>query len=98
MATLPTALNLPSLQLDPRRTFIAALVLANKFAQDKCYSNRTWAKLVGLKPREISRCERALGDTLRWRLWVCTTPESHARLRRDGSDTDLSLYSVTYII
>ncbi|KAI0032234.1 hypothetical protein K488DRAFT_12871, partial [Vararia minispora EC-137] len=54
----------------PRRVFIAALVLATKFAQDKCYSNRAWAKLAGLPPREIGRCERALGDALGWRLWV----------------------------
>eukprot|EP00918_Siedleckia_nematoides_P037457 GHVU01081228.1.p1 GENE.GHVU01081228.1~~GHVU01081228.1.p1 ORF type:complete len:466 (-),score=27.06 GHVU01081228.1:514-1911(-) len=69
-ASLPPAPDLPSPLLDPRRTFIAALVLASKFAQDKCYSNRAWAKLAGLPPREIGRCERALGDALGWRLWV----------------------------
>jgi hypothetical protein len=49
---------------------MGALVLAAKFVQDKCYSNRAWAKLCGLPPREVSRCERALGDALGWRLWV----------------------------
>lgn len=39
---------------------MGALVLAAKFMQDKCYSNRAWAKLYGLPPREVSRCERAL--------------------------------------
>ncbi|VDC03413.1 unnamed protein product [Peniophora sp. CBMAI 1063] len=68
--TLPPVPNLPSPLLDPRRTFIAALILASKFSQDKCYSNRAWAKLAGLPPREIGRCERALGDALGWRLWV----------------------------
>jgi len=47
-----------------------ALVLAAKLVQDKCYSNRTWAKLCGLSPREVGRCERALRDALDWRLWV----------------------------
>ncbi|KAF8650433.1 hypothetical protein AX16_005236 [Volvariella volvacea WC 439] len=56
--------------LCPRRTFLASLILASKFMQDKCYSNRAWAKLSGLPPREISRCERALGEALEWRLWV----------------------------
>ncbi|KAJ3869743.1 hypothetical protein EV359DRAFT_29234 [Lentinula novae-zelandiae] len=62
--------HLPSPLLCPRRTFLASLILASKFTQDKCYSNRAWAKLSGLPPREIGRCERALGDALDWRLWV----------------------------
>lgn len=62
--------QLPSPLLCPRRVFMASLVLAAKFVQDKCYSNRAWAKLCGLPPREVSRCERAVGDALEWRLWV----------------------------
>lgn len=38
--------------------------------QDRSYSNKAWAKLAGLAPREIGRCERALGEALEWRLWV----------------------------
>ncbi len=71
LAPLPP---LPSPLLCPRRAFLASLILASKFMQDKCYSNRAWAKLSGLPPREISRCERALGDALGWRLWVGKTP------------------------
>ncbi|KAG8861692.1 hypothetical protein FRB96_002649 [Tulasnella sp. 330] len=56
--------------LDARRTFLAALVLATKFIQDKAYSNKAWAKLSGLAGREVGRCERALGGALGWRLWV----------------------------
>ncbi|KAH7876170.1 uncharacterized protein C8R40DRAFT_1009559, partial [Lentinula edodes] len=54
----------------PRRTFIAALVLASKFNNDKPISNRTWSKLCNLSPLEIGRCERELGIALDWRLWV----------------------------
>ena len=61
---------LPSPLLCPRRAFLASLILASKFTQDKCYSNRAWAKLSGLPAREIGRCERALGEALEWRLWV----------------------------
>ncbi|KAK1218799.1 hypothetical protein PQX77_018476 [Marasmius sp. AFHP31] len=71
LAPLPP---LPSPLLCPRRAFLASLILASKFTQDKCYSNRAWAKLSGLPPREIGRCERALGDALEWRLWVGKTP------------------------
>ncbi|KAF8954724.1 hypothetical protein BDZ97DRAFT_1588381, partial [Flammula alnicola] len=54
----------------PRNTFLASLILASKFFQDKCYSNRPWAKLSVLPPREIGRCERALGQALEWSFWV----------------------------
>ncbi|TFK68657.1 hypothetical protein BDN72DRAFT_858209 [Pluteus cervinus] len=66
--------DLPSPLLCPRRAFLASLILASKFTQDKCYSNRAWAKLCGLPPREISRCEHALGEALEWRLWVVPHP------------------------
>ncbi|KAF8894059.1 hypothetical protein BD779DRAFT_1754040 [Infundibulicybe gibba] len=72
--SLPPLPPLPSPLLCPRRAFLASLILASKFTQDKCYSNRAWAKLSGLPPREIGRCERALGDALEWRLWVGKTP------------------------
>ncbi|KDQ21547.1 hypothetical protein BOTBODRAFT_40294 [Botryobasidium botryosum FD-172 SS1] len=60
----------PAVLLDPRRTVLASIVLAAKFLQDRAYSNRAWAKLTGLDPIEVTRCERALGDALSWRLWV----------------------------
>lgn len=85
---------LPSPLLCPRRAFLAALILASKFLQDRCYSNRAWAKLSGLPPREVGRCERALGDALQWRLWVgkkATVPEDHARsVLRTRSESSLT--------
>lgn len=33
----------------PRRTFLSALVLANKFLHDRVYSNRAWGKVSGLE-------------------------------------------------
>jgi PHO85 cyclin-5 len=41
-------LPLPSPLLYPRRSFLVALILASKLTQDKCYSNRAWAKLSSL--------------------------------------------------
>jgi len=92
-----TSASLPSPLLCPRRTFLASVILASKFSQDKCYSNRAWAKLSGLPPREIVRCERALGQVLGWRLWVgktslssqspCSTPpvKQIVRSQSEGS-------------
>lgn len=73
-ASLPPLPPLPSPLLCPRRAFLASLILASKFMQDRCFSNRAWAKLSGLPPREIGRCERALGEALEWRLWVGKLP------------------------
>jgi PHO85 cyclin-5 len=80
-APLPPLPPLPSPLLCPKRAFLASLILASKFTQDRCYSNRAWAKLCSLPPREMGRCERALGEALQWRLWVgkkSTTPASPA--------------------
>ncbi|CAA7261674.1 unnamed protein product [Cyclocybe aegerita] len=94
--------TLPSPLLCPRRAFLASLILASKFSQDKCYSNRAWAKLSGLPPREIGRCERALGQALDWRLWVgkvasaSVTPTSTPPIRtviRTQSESSLSIGS-----
>ncbi|VDC04839.1 unnamed protein product [Peniophora sp. CBMAI 1063] len=79
--------------LDPRRTFIAALVLASKFSQNKSYSNHAWTKLAGLPPREIGRCERALGYALGWRLWVGKASaqiQQQRPLSRATTEPDLS--------
>lgn len=83
---LPPLPPLPSPLLCPRRSFLAALILASKFTQDKCYSNRAWAKLAGLPAREIGRCERALGEALEWRLWVGKLPCPRGPVSRSRSD------------
>ncbi|KAI1791931.1 hypothetical protein LXA43DRAFT_972750 [Ganoderma leucocontextum] len=75
-SSLPPLPALPSPLCCPHRTFLACLILASKFIQDRSYSNWAWAKLAGLPPREIGRCERALGDALEWRLWVGKIPAS----------------------
>ena len=83
----------PSPLLCPRRTFLASLILASKFMQDRCYSNRAWAKLSGLPPREIGRCERALGEALEWRLWVGKLPAAQSTsgrpLTKSKSESDI---------
>ncbi|KAG9125202.1 hypothetical protein FRC07_008583 [Ceratobasidium sp. 392] len=60
----------PSPLIDPRRTFLASLVLVLKFLLDKAFSNKAWAKLSGLKALKVGKCKRALGTALNWHLWV----------------------------
>ncbi|KAG8697003.1 hypothetical protein FRC08_006792 [Ceratobasidium sp. 394] len=71
----------PSPLIDPRRTFLASLVLASKFLLDKAFSNKAWARLSGLEALEVGKCERALGTALNWRLWV---GRGLLRMRRAG--------------
>ncbi|KAJ3933442.1 MAG: hypothetical protein NXY57DRAFT_959935 [Lentinula lateritia] len=61
---------LPSPLLCPRRTFLATVILAMKFLHDGAHSNSEWAHLCRLTPREVSTCERVVGNALHWRLWV----------------------------
>ena len=95
-----TSASLPSPLLCPRRTFLASVILASKFSQDKCYSNRAWAKLSGLPPREIGRCVRALGQALGWRLWVGKTSlSSHTpcplkQIARSQSESSILIHSI----
>src|SRR6267154_2131833 len=74
LAPLPPLL---SPLLCPHHTFLASLILASKFMQDCCYLNHAWAKLSGLPPPEIGRCECALGEALEWRLCVGKLPAAH---------------------
>ncbi|CAE6473042.1 hypothetical protein ACGC1H_006002 [Rhizoctonia solani] len=56
--------------LDPRRVYLAAIILGSKFLLDRTYTNKTWAGVSGLEALEVGRCERALAEALQWRLWI----------------------------
>lgn len=53
-----------------RRMFLAALVCASKFLQDRNYSSRAWSKISGLSVQEINANERALLNMLEYQLFV----------------------------
>ncbi|KAJ3151375.1 hypothetical protein HDU89_002214 [Geranomyces variabilis] len=64
-----------------RRMFLAALILANKYLQDKNYSMKAWAKICGLDAAELCANERlflrAVGYDLfvqqaQWAKWSST--------------------------
>ncbi|CAE6474341.1 unnamed protein product [Rhizoctonia solani] len=67
---LPLPLAPVSALLDPRRVLLAVMVLAHKFHLDKTWTNKAWAKVSGLEPREVGRCERTLAIALGHRLWA----------------------------
>ncbi|CAK7268808.1 PHO85 cyclin-5 [Sporothrix epigloea] len=53
-----------------RRMFLAALILASKYLQDRNYSSRAWSKISGLSTAEINQNESAFLHAINWRLHV----------------------------
>lgn len=54
-----------------RRMFLAALILASKYLQDRNYSARAWSKISGLATHEINQNEMAFLYAVNWKLHIC---------------------------
>lgn len=53
-----------------RRMFLAALILASKYLQDRNYSARAWSKISGLNTQEINQNEIAFLLAVNWKLHI----------------------------
>ncbi|KAJ5699124.1 hypothetical protein N7462_001129 [Penicillium macrosclerotiorum] len=53
-----------------RRMFLAALILASKYLQDRNYSARAWSKISGLNTLEINQNELMFLEAVQWRLHI----------------------------
>jgi len=53
-----------------RRMFLAALILASKYLQDRNYSTRAWSKISGLRACEINTNEMAFLSAVNWKLHI----------------------------
>lgn len=53
-----------------RRMFLAALILASKYLQDRNYSARAWSKISGLDSLEINQNEMTFLLAVNWKLHV----------------------------
>ncbi|KAI8067653.1 cyclin-domain-containing protein [Gilbertella persicaria] len=53
-----------------RRMFLAALISAHKYLQDKTYKNSAWSKVSGLNVQEINHAEKVMLQLLDYRLFV----------------------------
>lgn len=56
-----------------RRMFLAALILASKYLQDRNYSARAWSKISGLNTLEINMNEMTFLKAVNWRLHISET-------------------------
>ncbi|KAI1938044.1 PHO85 cyclin-5 [Ophidiomyces ophidiicola] len=53
-----------------RRMFLAALILASKYLQDRNYSARAWSKISGLSTEEINQNELTFLHAVGWKLHI----------------------------
>ena len=53
-----------------RRMFLAALILASKYLQDRNFSARAWSKISGLNTHEINQNEIAFLAAVNWQLHI----------------------------
>ncbi|KAL4805797.1 hypothetical protein BDV18DRAFT_160670 [Aspergillus unguis] len=53
-----------------RRMFLAALILASKYLQDRNYSARAWSKISGLNTAEINQNELMFLEAVDWKLHI----------------------------
>lgn len=53
-----------------RRMFLAALILASKYLQDRNYSARAWSRISGLQTHEINQNEIAFLLAVNWKLHI----------------------------
>ncbi|KAG0062937.1 hypothetical protein BGZ89_010289 [Linnemannia elongata] len=53
-----------------RRTFLASLMVASKYLQDRNYSNKAWAKISGLSIKEINANELVFLKLIDYSLFV----------------------------
>ena len=53
-----------------RRMFLAALILASKYLQDRNFSARAWSKISGLQTCEINSNEMAFLSAVSWKLHI----------------------------
>ena len=53
-----------------RRMFLAALILASKYLQDRNYSAKAWSKMSGLNVCEINTNERTFLSKVDWKLHI----------------------------
>ncbi|KAL4904727.1 hypothetical protein BDW74DRAFT_185579 [Aspergillus multicolor] len=53
-----------------RRMFLAALILASKYLQDRNYSARAWSKISGLNTLEINQNELMFLEAVDWKLHI----------------------------
>lgn len=56
-----------------RRMFLAALILASKYLQDRNYSARAWSKISGLDTQEINENELSFLKAVGWKLHISET-------------------------
>lgn len=90
-----------------RRIFLASVMVASKFLQDKTFSNKGWNRMTGLPLRQLACVERAFLKAIGWDLnirkgewegWVEKLAPAHmevSRVQRFSEEKQLRSGSLT---
>lgn len=70
-----------------RRMFVAALMLASKWVQDRSFKTRAWSKITGLSPAELNANEYVFLERIDFRLHIS---------KQDYEDWNLIVTKSTY--
>lgn len=62
--------RMEDMMLCGRRMFLASLMVASKYLQDKNYRNRAWAKIAGLDLKEVNTAELAFLRLIDYKLHI----------------------------
>lgn len=82
----------------PRRMFLASIMVASKFVQDRTYSNRAWSKISGLPVKDLGKLERAFLKAIDYRLtvsegewekWTAELKRAHAAQNAASADVGI---------
>jgi hypothetical protein len=53
-----------------RRMFLASLIIASKYLQDRTYANNAWSRICGLAVQEINDIERRFLNLIDYNLFI----------------------------
>lgn len=62
--------RMEDMMLCGRRMFLASLMVASKYLQDKNYRNRAWAKIAGLDLKQVNTAELAFLRLIDYKLHI----------------------------
>ncbi|KAI7848972.1 hypothetical protein BDC45DRAFT_402144, partial [Circinella umbellata] len=54
----------------PRRMFLASLIVASKYVQDKTYRNSAWASIARIHVHQVNMAERIFLELCDYQLYM----------------------------
>lgn len=88
-----------------RRIFLASVMVASKFLQDKNFSNRAWSRLTGLPLKQLGLVEREFLAAIGWDLnvkqdeWECWVKKlTEARFSKPAQQSSATVTTAAAVV